>query len=101
MAASVQDYDQRPERPVFITVLCILSFIGSSWGIITQTLKYFTANSQAAAIAMTKQKVNSDLEKSRDDAGSRFALKIVNSITTSPENIRRAALLDIAGAVLC
>jgi hypothetical protein len=101
MAELFQHYEQPPPRPVFITVLCILTFIGSGWGVISHTVKYFTANSQAAAITLAKEKVNSDLEKSRDDEGSRFAKKLVNSIEGSPENIRKAALSDIMGAVLC
>ncbi len=102
MTEVLQEYERPAVRPTFITVLCILTFIGSGWGIISESIKYFSANSQAASIAITKEKVNSDLQSNKDSTeGARFAQKIVNSITTSPENIRKGALANGAGAILC
>jgi hypothetical protein len=102
MAEVLQDYEQPVFRPVFITVLCILTFIGSSWSIINQGIKYFTANSQAAVISKIKEKANGDLQKNHNPGkDSRLAIKMVNSLTTSPENIRKGALAGIVAAVLC
>ncbi|MEP7145138.1 MAG: hypothetical protein ABI707_19785 [Ferruginibacter sp.] len=102
MAEILQDYEQPAARPVFITVLCILTFIGSGWGLISQGIKYATANTQAAAISMAKEKANEDLQShNENDPGSKFAKKMVNSISASPETIRKAALCDMAAALLC
>jgi hypothetical protein len=38
-----------PKRPTFLTVLCILSFVGCAWGLISGISTYFTAKSQIAA----------------------------------------------------
>ena len=31
-------------RPVFLTVLCILTFIGSGWGVLSNLFSIFTAD---------------------------------------------------------
>jgi len=102
MAEVLQEYEYPPARPVFITVLCILTFIGSGWNLISESIRYSTASSQATAISMAKDKLNSDLQKNKDTSeGSRIAKKMVNSLKTTPENIRKGALSNIAAAILC
>ena len=102
MAEVLQDYELPAGRPAFITVLCILTFIGSGWGVISESIKYFTANSQAAVISKVKEKANSDLQRNNDsDEGSQLAKKMVNSLNTSPENIKKGALSNTAAAILC
>lgn len=102
MTEFLEEYERPAVRPTFITVLCILTFIGSGWGIISESIKYFSASSQAASIAVTKEKVNSDLQQNKDSSeGARFAQKMVNSIATSPEKIRKGALANGGGAILC
>lgn len=34
----------QPRRPAFLTVICILTFIGSGWGVVSGVMKLFTAN---------------------------------------------------------
>lgn len=102
MAELLQDYEQPAGRPVFITVLCILTFIGSGWGVISESIRYFTADSQAAAISRVKEKVNADLQKNKNAGGrSQFAQKMANSLTASPEKIKEGALSNAAAAILC
>jgi len=102
MAEVLQDYEQPVSRPVFITVLCILTFIGSGWGVISESIRYSTADSQAAAILKVKEEANSNLEKNANpDKDSKFAKKMVNSIYASPDDIRKGAISNFAAAVLC
>jgi type III secretory pathway component EscR len=102
MTEVLQDYERPAARPTFITVLCILTFIGSGWGLISESIKYSTADSQAAVISKVKEKANADIQKNnKDDEGAQFAKKMVNSISTSPDNIRKGALSNIAAAILC
>jgi len=102
MGEVLQDYERPPVRPTFITVLCILTFIGSGWGVISETTRYFTADSQAAAFSKVKEKANSDLQKNKKQNGdTKFAVKVVNSINASPEDIKKGAISNIAGSLLC
>lgn len=102
MADLSNEYEAPAARPMFITVLCILTFIGSGWGIISAGIKYASAGAQAAALSMSKEQVNSDLsKKGTNDPGSQFAKKMVNSMSIPVEDIRKWALADLAASVLC
>ena len=59
MGATLQEFEQPDARPTFITVLCILTFIGSGWGLINDSIKYYTADSQAEVILKVKENVSS------------------------------------------
>ncbi|MEO6732433.1 MAG: hypothetical protein ABIN01_14540 [Ferruginibacter sp.] len=104
MTEALQDYERPAGRPVFITVLCILTFIGSGWGLIGGAIQYFTAEKQAQTMVLTKEKASADLQKGgKDDAGTKMAEKVVNSMTSAftVENLKNAALAAILAAALC
>lgn len=106
MAEILQDYEQRPVgRPTFLTVLCILTFVGSGWGLISGGIQYATADKQAQEVAVAKNKAAADIEKSgkgKDDAGSKFAGKMVDSIShISADGLRKAGLLSMLAAAIC
>ncbi|HTN07377.1 hypothetical protein [Agriterribacter sp.] len=90
----------KPARPVFLTVLCILTFIGSGWGIISGITSYLSANvtSHIARAAMQDAK-----EKIEDEAntGSKFAEKILSGTSEmlQPENLKKSALFSIIASV--
>lgn len=104
MTEVLQEYERPALRPTFITVLCILTFIGSGWGLIGGAIQYFTAEKQAQRMSITKVKASEDIKKSgKEDAGSKMAEKIVNSMTNAftAENLKKAGLAAIVAAVLC
>lgn len=104
MTEVLQDYEKPTGRPVFITVLCILTFIGSGWGLIAGGMQYFTAEKQAASMAFTKEKASSDIKKAgKDDAGAKMAEKMFNSMGTAftVENLKKAAIASVIAAILC
>ncbi|MEO5889720.1 MAG: hypothetical protein ABIQ31_05670 [Ferruginibacter sp.] len=102
MTDIIQDYEQPAKRPVFITVLCILTFIGSGWGLVSDTIKYFTADTQAMAISKVKETASGNIQKdTTNDEGAKFAQKMINNLTMTPDNIRKGALSGIGAAVLC
>lgn len=102
MSELLSEYERPAARPVFITVLCILTFIGSGWGLVSESIKYFTADSQAAAISLTKEKVNKDLQKNKNhNERAEFTRKMMNSLKTTPENIKTGAVSNVAAALLC
>ncbi len=105
MTEILQDYEQAtPSRPQFLAVICILTFIGSGWGIIGGIIQFATSEKQAQQIVITKKKAASDIQKKGDNnAGSHFAEKMVNSMTTAftAANFRKAGIAAIIGALFC
>ncbi|MBC7887657.1 MAG: hypothetical protein H7Z13_07190 [Ferruginibacter sp.] len=104
MAELLQDYERPAGRPTFITVLCILTFIGSGWGLIGGAIQYFSAEKQAQAMTFTKEKASTDIQKmDNKDEGSKMAEKMVNSMTSAftVENLKKAGLAAILAAVFC
>jgi hypothetical protein len=107
LQTDVLDYDELPpERPVFLKVLCILTFICSGWLVITNTTTYLTANSISHIFDSAKVKVQEDKkrQKNKNNPNDKaFANKIVNTIFTmyTVENIKRNALIALLGAVFC
>jgi len=102
MTEPFQDYEPAPVRPTFITVLCILTFLGSGLGLISSGIKYGTATTQAAQMSLTKEKIDSDLNrKDNNSGGARFARKMAGNLSISAESIRKSALADILAGILC
>ncbi len=104
MAEMFQDYERgQPERPVFLTVLCILTFLGSGWGLVSGAIQYFTAEKQAEVLVVQKEKASADIQrKGKTDAGSQMAEKVINSMSVlTPDNIRKAGIGTAVSAILC
>ncbi|CAN5377896.1 hypothetical protein BH11BAC3_BH11BAC3_19230 [soil metagenome] len=105
MTEILQDYEQAsPSRPQFLTIICILTFIGSGLGIISGSVQIATSEKQANQIIITKKKAAADIQKKGDNnAGTRFAEKMVNSMSTTftAENFRKTGIAAIIGALFC
>lgn len=94
-----------PQRPVFLKVLCMLTFIGSGWGIINSAISYFNADSMSNMMIEVKTKMNKDLEKdrSKNKGSTEFTGKVMEGMATmtTPENIRKSAVWTLLNSVLC
>ncbi len=104
MSADLQDYEAATVRPTFITVLCILTFIGSGWGLIGGAIQYFSADKQALSMSITKEKVATDIQKGdKNDAGTQMAEKMMNSMGSAftADNLKKTAIASVIGALLC
>lgn len=106
MTDVTSNYDQPvAKRPTFLTVLCILTFIGSGWGLISNTMQYFTVDKTAAAMSVVKESANAEMEKatSGNDAGSKIAKDMMGSMMNAftPENLKKMSMAGIAAAILC
>ena len=90
----------KPVRPVLLTVLCILTFIGSGWGIVSGITSYLSADvtSDIARAAMQDAK---DKIEDEANAGSKFAEKILSGTSEMlrPENLKKSALFSIVASV--
>ncbi len=106
MADIFDELDEQPKkRTTFIKVLCILTFIGSSYGLLSGVYSYFTAEKtaqdtqKAANIFNAKKQPANDADKK----GDAIAKNILNTLADSftPENIRKLSISEIIGALLC
>ena len=88
-------------RPTFLTVLCILTFIGSAWGIIGNVRNYLGANTASQLISAATEESRQELQKSGDE-GSKVADTVLNSLgdMANPANIKKAAIFAIVASVL-
>ena len=104
-------------RPTLLTVLCILTFIGSTWLIVTNFWTYGTASKTAAMIsAVSKREIN-DSAFQNDSAKAKvirrkrslFGEKMMSSVAKimTADNIRKnaagtilSALITLFGALL-
>jgi len=104
MTEDIFDTDVVPrQRPTFLKVLCILTFIGSGFNLVNSTVTYFKADSISASMAEAKTKVNEDLKKEKDKDESAFVGKIMGNMSeiSTPENLRKASIGNIVTSALC
>lgn len=97
-------------RPTFLTVLCILTFIGSGFGIYSAVTNYTSAGfaSEVTKDAMETAKDQID-EAANDEKGAELANKILDNVTSNitEDKIKNnavasgiAAILTLVGAIL-
>ena len=109
--------DEEHSRPTLLTVLCILTFIGSSWLIVTNIWAYGTASKTAAMISTVSKREGIDSTFQKDSAEAKvirkkrslFGEKMMSSVAKimTADNIRKnaagtilSALITLAGALL-
>lgn len=80
-------------RPTFLTVLCILTFIGSGWGLYGGISSYFTADTTSA---LSNQILDNAKDQAENEPNSSFASKILGSASAalSPQNLRKSAIIN-------
>ncbi len=97
----------RPQRPTFLKVLCILTFIFSSYTILSQAYVYFQAEETSKQMEEAKSEITK--EKSKSPEESSFLNKVMGGMSemSTPENLRKVAIgnlissaLSLLGAIL-
>lgn len=101
----------QPSRPTFLTVLCILTFLGSGYGLISNIGGYMSAGATAKTMSVVSKEMKSTTDSlstvsdstAKSNVGQEFAQSIVNSMSTmfTEENLKKAALFGIGAAALC
>ena len=117
MDTNLEEFDQEPTlRPTLLTVLCILTFIGSGWGILSGIWSYSSAEKTVVTFAKNMP-ASSDSTVNKDTvvihAGNKrrslFGEKMMSSFSKvmTVGNIRKmaiggilSALFTLAGALL-
>ena len=94
-------------RPTFLTVLCILTFIGSGWGIVDAITDYFGAETAAGAIEMVDEQLDEAMDEMDEDENmsenqKEFIENLFGSITEelTPANIRNSSIVNIVSCIL-
>jgi hypothetical protein len=97
-------------RPTFLTVLCILTFIASAYGIYSAITSYSSADIAAGVGQEAMEKVKDQMDDAAtDEASSAMVDKMMNSVSGAlqPENIKKngiatglSSLLTLLGAIL-
>ncbi len=125
MHSNLDEFEHQSEpRPSLLTVLCILTFIGSSWAIISSIIAYSTAPKYAKIFStVTRQRqeratFNDSISNANKDSlnnrgvhrkNSPFGEKIMTSVSkmVTVDNIRKSAigatisaLFTLFGAIL-
>lgn len=79
-----------PRRPVFLKVLCMLTFIGSGYNIINSAVTYFKAESISKVFAEVRTEMDNDAakeKKAKDSADVKLVTNIMNtaSVISTPK----------------
>ena len=101
MTDDFEEFDKVPERPTFLKVLCILTFIGSGYVLLNSALTYFNADKISQMVVEAKNTVNEDLKKNKNPEKIGLMTKIMSNMITSPDDLRKKAAGDVVGALFC
>lgn len=97
---------RKPVRTTFITVLCVLTFVGSGYSLVSSII---TMQLAGKFEQLNEQTVNKEIKSSGTEKGNEFAEKMINDSKEmlKKENVIKlnignivANLLTLAGAIL-
>jgi hypothetical protein len=101
---TTQGIPSGPARPTLLTVLCILSFIGSIYGIINGLTSYRNAEVSSAMVSSYLDSAKSDIRKEAADnkKAADIADKVISGASDmlDPAKIKKNALYGILGSIL-
>ena len=103
METSYDEFEtSRPARPQFLKILCILTFICSSYLILSSTYVYFRAEKTSEIIESSKTEITEKQNKKSPEEQS-FLKKVMSGMSeiSTPENLRKKAIGDIIASALC
>ena len=84
-----------PKRPILLTILCILTFIGSGWGIVSNINKYMNADitSQVAGNILDSAKEQISKESGNNGTSNKMAEQVLKGASRmlDPANMKKNA----------
>ena len=95
-----------PVRSTFLTVLCVLTFIGSAYGLYQGVTSITNAKKMANMVSAKndpqKQEEQRKKLQGQNDKGSKFALKMMDSVKefTNENKIRQSGIFAIVANLL-
>ena len=94
------------ERPTFLTVLRILTFIGSGWGIVDAIIDYSNADNAAAASELVEDAMDDAMDDIEDSEMSDSQKELMEgmmegvSSSMTETNIKKSSLVAIISCLL-
>lgn len=98
-------FSNKPVRSTLLTVLCILTFIGSGYGILTSTYSFVTAPKTVTKaqekFKESQQKMETDLKDNKKE-GAKFAQQMMKETgdLLTLDRIRKSAAISFAMSLL-
>lgn len=94
-----------PKRPTFLTVLCILTFIGSAWGIVSGVTSVMSAKATGKVVDAAKEDMGTltdSLTATTNTASAEVATEMLNTMVGSinEDTIRNNGIASIIACVL-
>lgn len=94
------------KRPVFLTVLCILTMIGSGWSIVDAITDYSTADTAETGVAIAEEIMDdamddigdSELTESQEEMVEDLVGGFTKNLTA--DNIRKMAIFELIAGML-
>ena len=102
----MDNYTEKPQRSQFLTILCVLTFIGSGYGIISGITSLTIAPKMMAGVKAEQQKAMEEVKKesqdNEDSTKSRFAQKMMGSAQEfmDPAKMKQSGMAAIAANLL-
>ena len=114
MESQLNDFgEEEVLRPTLLKVLCILTFIGSSWLMLTQIWSYSTASKTAQMVSSVRENMNQKDSTFNNDSsmqpnqrnnrkGNFFGKAMMGSVSKimTVENIRKTAIGAIISGII-
>jgi len=106
MEDQLEEMTPNKVRPTFLTVICILTFIGSGWGIISGITNYVSADTVGETKVQMEEAMDDAMDDMDDAEMSEEQLEMVENIiggfteSITPDNIRNGALVSIFSCLL-
>lgn len=91
----------KPVRPTFLTILCILTFLGSGLGILSGIRDYFSAATNADLMQAYVEDVKEKLASSNSDEASSLGEEMLtgSSEVINKENLQKNAMFNVVASV--
>jgi uncharacterized membrane protein (DUF2068 family) len=93
-------------RPTFLTVLCILTFIGSGWGIIDSFTDYLAADTAEDAVGLVEGALDDAMDEMEDEDLSEEQMDFVQNLlggmteNLTAANIRKISIVNLVSCIL-
>lgn len=92
-----------PGRSRFLTILCILTFVGSGYNIVNGLISYLNAEQLSGIMAEKKGEILQDANRKSSPETENFVKSILRDAfhMTTPENIRKTAISNAVSSLFC
>ncbi len=97
-------FDTPPKvRPTFLTILCILTFIGSGYGIIDAITNYTAADTAGEMVELVDEQIDEEMDNDNmSDSEKRMVENLMGGFSESltADNIRMMSILKIISCIM-